>query len=157
MNRSAVVVGLMVLVGLCLVGLGFELGRSHDAVGTTTTTTAQAPQSGSGLKWWNGVKSQVQQIANAETNAYTEWDVFCTPGFNQSDCSQALPYLTPLNGACASFNPSTSGATKDEVKALNELEAACEVEWLAPTRLGQSEFDAVMDSAANLEIVSSFR
>jgi hypothetical protein len=151
MNRPAVVVGLMVLVGLCLLGLGFEIGRSHDS----TTTTTQALQSGAGVKWWDGVKSQVEEIVNSETSAYTEWDIFCTPGFSQSDCSQALPYLTPLNSACTSFNPNTSGATKQEIHAMNQLEGACDATWLSPTSLGESEFTSVWLLATNLESIGS--
>jgi hypothetical protein len=143
----------MVLVGLCLVGLGFEIGRLHDSTTTTTTSTTQAPQSNAGVKWWDGVKSQVEEIASSESKAYTQWDIFCTPGFSQRDCSQALPYLTPLNSACTSFNPSASGATKKELYAMNKLEGACDVNWLSPTSLGESEFTSVMLLTANLESI----
>jgi hypothetical protein len=151
MNRPSVVVGLMVLAGLCLLGLGFEIGRSHVA----TTTTTQAAQSDAGLKWWSGVKSQVEKIASSEPNAYTQWDAFCTPGFSQSDCSKALPYLTALNSACTSFNPSTTGATKQEIHSMNQLKQACGVAWMSPTRLGESEFGSVLLLAASLELVGS--
>jgi hypothetical protein len=153
MNRPAVVVGLMVLVGICLVGLGFEIGRSHDT--TSTSTTTHVPQSHAGAKWWDGVRSQVEGINRTETIAFSQWDVFCTPGFSQSDCSKALPYLTSLNSACTSFNPGTSGATKQEVYAMNQLEGACDVTWLSPTSLGESEFASVLLLTANLESIGN--
>lgn len=156
MNRPAVIVALMVLVGLCLVGLGFEFGRTHGSTTTTTTTTTTtpSPQSGGGAKWWNGVESQVNYISSAETSAYKEWFGLCFPN-GGSYCSQALPSLTRLNNACSSFNPRTTGATKREIYAMNQLEGACDVTWLSPTSLGESEFTSVMDLAANMEIIGS--
>ena len=152
MNRPAVVVGLMVLVGLCLLGLGFEFGRSHGSATTTTTTTitTQAPQSEVGAKWWSGVESQVDYISSAETSAYTEWFGLCFPDGSGSYCSQALPSLTRLNNACSSFNPSTTGATKQEIYAMNQLEGACDVYWLEPTNLDTQVFTSVSLLASNL-------
>lgn len=153
MNRPAVVVGLMVLVGLCLIGLGFEIGRSHvSTTATSTTTTTQAPQSHAGARWWSGVESQVDYISSAETSAYTEWYGLCFPG-GGSYCSQSLPSLTRLNDACSSFNPGTTGATKQEIYAMNQLEGACDVYWLEPTNLDTEVFASVSLLASNLESI----
>jgi hypothetical protein len=155
MNRPAAAVGLMVLVGPCLVGLGFEIGRSHDSTATTATTLTKTPPSNAGVKWWTEVKSQVEGIADAEAAAYSEWHILCQPDLNESECPDTLRYLTSLNSDCHAFNPGTLGATTDEVKALNELEAACEVDWLKPAGLSDSAFAAVELATANLRIGSS--
>ena len=156
MNRPAVIVALMMLVGLCLVGLGFEFGRSRGSTATTTTTTitTPAPESVGGAKWWSGVKSQVDYISSAETSAYTEWYGLCFPE-GGSYCSQAVPSLTRLNDACSSFNPNSTDATKQEINAMNGLEGACDVDWLKPTNLDSQVFNSVSASASNLELIGS--
>jgi len=151
MRRIAIGIITGVFVGLLLVGLGFYIGRSKGQVTTTPTTVEQSPSQNSA--WWNQVKAQVIAIYNDGSQAYTEWSVFCTPGFSYVDCHEAVPYLKVLNQDCNGFNPSSLGATQDEVLGSNRLEATCEVSWLTPESLGKWEFDQLKAAALHLEVV----
>lgn len=139
---------------ICAVGLvaaGYAIGTARDP----STSTAIESNHSTREKWWHTVEQRVSQVYNAESTAFTLWSVFCVPGTADDHCSAVLPDLRQLRNACAGVLSGVGGGTLKEARAMNALQTACEVNWLAPRTLDKEEFTAVLLATSQIAIVAA--